>query len=168
MNRGSLIIVKNNRLMKPIAIFLVIIIAFGLSFSKHISAIMYPLSAVLFYTYLPLLYASSRINVLHHKTDKKIFHIKFYPMELGMWLACTCFLAYVISHFLSDLLFHHLEHLYHFTFFLIVTGLAGSIFCEIDAHKLHILSEKVDYRLQGRFLSFEVFFIFFLFFAMNH
>lgn len=160
--------VKINRLMKPITIFSATIIAFGLAFSKHISAIMYPLSAILFYVYLPVLYASSRINILHHKKDKEIFHIKFYPMELGIWLACTCFLAFVISHLLSDLLFHHLEHLYHFTYFLIVMGFAGAIFCELDANRLHLLSKKIDYRLQGRFLSFEVFFIFFLFFSMNH
>jgi len=154
--------------MKSIAIFSVIIIAFGLSFSKHISIIMYPLSAVLFYVYLPVLYASSRRNVLQHKKEKEVFNIKFYPMELSLWLACTCFLAFVMSHLLADLLFHQLEHLYHFTYFLILMGLAGAVFCELDANRLHLLSKKIDYRLQGRFLSFEIFFIIFLFFAMNH
>lgn len=154
--------------MKPIALFSVIIIAFGLAFSKHISIIMYPLSAVLFYVYLPILYASSRINILNHKTEKEVLHIKFYPMELSVWFACTCFLAFVISHLLSDVLFHHLEHLYHFTYFLIVIGFAGAIFCELDVNRFHLLSKKIDYRLQGRLLSFEIFFIIFLFFAMNH
>ncbi|MCK5831251.1 MAG: hypothetical protein KAH20_13225 [Methylococcales bacterium] len=154
--------------MRSISLFSVIIIAFGLAFSKHISLFMYPLGAILFYVYLPILYATSRINVLHHKKEQEVLHIKFYAMELGVWLACTCFLAFVLSHLFSDLVSHELKHLYHFTYFLIFIGLAGAILCELDANKLHLLSKKVDYRLQGRFLSFEVFFIIFLFFSMNH
>lgn len=154
--------------MRPIILFLIIFIAFALSFTKHISAIMYPLSAILFYNYLPILYASSRINILHHKKEKEVFHIKFYPMELSLWLLCTCFLAFVISHLLSDLLFHHLEHLYHFTYFLILLGLVGIIYCELDVNKLHLSPKKTAFELQGKFLSFEIFFIIFIFFAMNH
>ncbi|MEE9339407.1 MAG: hypothetical protein V3U87_15130 [Methylococcaceae bacterium] len=154
--------------MRSIILFSVIFIAFALSFTKHISAIMYPLSAILFYVYLPVLYASSRINILHHKKEKEVFHIKFYPMELSLWLGSTCFLAFVISHLLSDLLFHHLEHLYHFTYFLILLGLVGIIYCELDVNKLHLSSKKTAFELQGKFLSFEIFFIIFIFFAMNH
>ncbi len=154
--------------MKSIFIFSIISIAFVVSFTKHISAIMYPLSVILFYVYLPVLYASSRINILHHKKNKEVFYIKFYPMELGLWLVSTCFLAFVISHLLSDLLFHHLEHLYHFTYFLIVCGLVGTIYCEIDVNKLHNSSKNKAFELQGKFLSFEIFFIIFIFFAMNH
>ncbi len=154
--------------MRSIILFSVIFFAFALSFTKHISAIMYPLSAIIFYVYLPVLYASSRINILHHKKEKEVFHIKFYPMELGLWLVSTCFLAFVISHLLSDLLFHHLEHLYHFTYFLILLGLVGIIYCELDVNKLHFSSKKIAFELQGKFLSFEIFFIIFIFFAMNH
>ncbi|MCF6203289.1 MAG: hypothetical protein L3J59_06395 [Methylococcaceae bacterium] len=154
--------------MESIIIFSVIFFAFAFSLTKHISAIMYPLSAILFYVYLPILYASSRINILHHKKEKEVFHIKFYPMELGLWLASTCFLAFVISHLLADLLFHHLEHLYHFTYFLIILGLGGIVYCELDVNKLHISSKKTAFELQGKFLSFEIFFIIFIFFAMNH
>lgn len=130
---------------------------------------MYPLSVVIFYAYLPILYEASRLNLLHHKKEKReAFHIKFYPMELGLWFGCTCFLAFVISHLLSDLLFHHLQELYHFTYFFIAVGLAGITYCEWDVNKFHHMPKKVAFKTQGRLLSFEVFFIFFLFFAMNH
>ena len=160
---------ENSLLMKPILLFLIIFTAFCLAFVKHISAIMYPLSAVIFYAYLPVLYASSRMNVLHHKKEKQeAFHIKFYPLELGLWFLSTCFLAFVISHFLSDLLFHYLQSLYHFTYFLIGFGLIGIIYCEWDVNKIHYLSKEAAFNTQGRLLSFEIFFVFFLFFAMNH
>jgi hypothetical protein len=129
---------------------------------------MYPLSAVIFYVYLPVVYTSSRINILHHKKEQEVFHIKFYPMELGVWFLSTCFLAFVISHFLSDLLFHYLQPLYHFTYFLILLGFIGIVYCEWDANKLHYTSKETAFTLQGRLLSFEIFFVFFIFFAMNH
>lgn len=154
--------------MRSIPLFLAIVIAFGLSFLKHISVAMYPLSAVIFYFYLPVLYASSRINILHHIKDKELFHIKFYPMELSMWLVSTSFFAFILSHLISDLLFNHREHLYHFTIFLITVGLIGIIYCERDASKYHILSKRAAFEIQGRFLSFEFFFIMVLLFVMNH
>ena len=154
--------------MRSIPLFLAIVIAFGLSFLKHISVAMYPLSAVIFYYYLPVLYASSRINILHHIKDKEILHIKFYPMELSMWLASTSFFAFILSHLISDLLFSYREHVYHFTIFLISIGLLGIIYCERDANKYHILSKRAAFEAQGRFLSFEFFFIMVLLFVMNH
>mgnify|MGYP000011001168 FL=1 len=154
--------------MRSIPLFLAIVIAFGLSFLKHISVVMYPLSAVIFYYYLPVLYASSRINILHHIKDKELLHIKFYPMELSMWLVSTSFFAFILSHLISDLLFNHREHTYHFTIFLIVAGLLGIIYCERDASKYHILSKRAAFETQGRFLSFEFFFIMVLLFVMNH
>ena len=154
--------------MRSIPLFIVILIAFGLSFSKHISLAMYPLSAIIFYFYLPVLYASSRINILHHIKKKQVFHIKFYPMELSMWLVSTCFFSFILSHLLSDLFFHHREMLYHFMIFLISLGLGGIIYCELEAKKPHIPSNKAIFEIQGRFLCFEFLFIMILLFAMNH
>jgi len=154
--------------MRSIPLFVAIVIAFGLSFLKHISAVMYPLSAVIFYFYLPVLYASSRINILHHIKDKELLHIKFYPMELSMWLVSTSFFAFILSHLISDLLFDHRQHLYHFMIFMITVGLIGIIYCECDARKYHILSKRTAFETQGRFLSFEFFFIMVLLFVMNH
>lgn len=153
--------------MKPFLLFLIVIIAFGLSFSKHLSIIMYPLSVVIFYFYLPILYSSSRINSLHHLKESEVFHIKFYPMELGFWFLCTCFFSYVLTHLISDLLYSYREELYHFTFFLVAVGLAGTIYCELDAKKLHRLSRQSIYKVQGKFLAFELLFIMLLFFEMN-
>ena len=154
--------------MRSIPLFLVIVVAFGLSFVKHISALMYPLSAVIFYFYLPVLYASSRINILHHIKEKQVFHIHFYPMELSMWLVSTCFFSFVLAHLLADVLFHYRESLYHFTFFLITLGAGGIVYCELHENKFHISSKKAIFEIQGRLLSFELFFIMFLFFAINH
>ncbi len=154
--------------MRSIPLFIAIVIAFGLSFLKHISALMYPLSAVIFYFYLPLLYASSRINILHHIKEKEIFHIKFYPMELSMWLVSTSFFAFILSHLISDLMFAHRQSLYHFSFFLIILGLGGIIYFEMDANKFHNSSKKSAFVKQGRFLGFEFLFIMTLLFVMNH
>ena len=155
--------------MKSTFLFIIIFTIFCLAFIKHISAIMYPLSMVIFYAYLPILYSSSRLNLLNHKTNKtKSFYIKFYPIELGLWFVCTCFLAFLISHLLSDLLFHQLQTLYHFTYFLIGFGLLGSLYYEWDVAKLHYTPKEVAFKIQGRLLSFEIFFIFFQFFAKNH
>lgn len=154
--------------MKPILIFLAIIIAFGLSFSKHISMLMYPLSALIFYFYLPVIYASSRINILHHKKNKELFHIKFYPIELGAWLASTLFLAFMLSHLISDLLFDHAEALYHFMIFLISISLAGIFYCERDATRFHLSKKDRIFQIQGRLLSFEILFFMILLFVISH
>ncbi len=154
--------------MRSLPLFLIIVIAFGLSFAKHISVLMYPLSAFIFYLYLPVLYASSRINILHHIKKQELFHIKFYPMELGMWLVSTCFFSFVIAHLLADILFPYREYLYHFTIFLIVSGLIGIIYCELDANKFHLSSKRTSFEAQGRFLSFEFLFVMILLFAINH
>lgn len=154
--------------MRSLPLFLTIVVAFALSFLKHISVIMYPLSAIIFYFYLPVLYASSRINILHHIKKKEVFHIKFYPMELSMWLVSTCFFAFILAHLLSDLLFHYRESIYHFSYFLITLGIAGITYCEFDAKKFHISSKKNSFETQGRILSFEFLFILILLFAMNH
>ena len=154
--------------MRSIPLFLVIVVAFGLSFFKHISVLMYPLSAVIFYFYLPVLYASSRFNILHHIKEKQVFHIHFYPMELSMWFVSTCFFSFVISHLLADVLFHYRESLYHFTFFLITLGIGGIIYCELEANKVDISSKKAIFETQGRLLCFELFFFMFLLFVINH
>jgi hypothetical protein len=154
--------------MKPVLLFVIIIVAFAFSLGKHISMLMYPLTAIIFYFYLPTLYASSRMNILHHIKESEILHIKFYPMELSLWLVSTCFFSYILSHLLSDILFPFWESLYHFTFFLSTLGLGAIIFCELDANKFHISSKKTVYKTQGRFLSFEFLFVFFLLFIINH
>ena len=154
--------------MKSLPLFLVIVLAFGLSFSKHISSAMYPLSAVIFYYYLPVLYASSRINILHHIKEKEVFHIKFYPMELSMWLVSTCFFSFVLSHLLADVFFSYRESLYHFTYFLITVGLAGIIYCELNVNKFPISAKKTVFETQGKLLGFEFLFIMILLFVMNH
>lgn len=158
----------NRKTLRAIPLFIAIVIAFGLSFLKHISVLMYPLSAVIFFFYLPLLYASSRINILHHIKEKQVFYIKFYPMELSMWLVSSCFFGFILSHLISDLLFDYRQTLYHFSFFLIVLGLGGIIYCELDANKFHNASKKTAFVTQGRFLGFELLFIMILLFVMNH
>ena len=122
--------------MRSFPLFLVIVIVFILSLSKHLSLIMYPLCAVIFYFYLPLLYTSSRLNILHHQSNADIWHIKFYPIELSMWFISTCFFSYILSHLLSDILFLYRESLYHFTFFLIILGMGGVTYYELDAKKI--------------------------------
>ncbi len=154
--------------MRSIPLFIVILIAFTLSLSRHVSIAMYPLSAIIFYFYLPILYASSRMNILHHIKDKEIFHIRFYPMELSMWLVSTSFFAFILSHLISDILFDYRESLYHFTIFLISLGLLGILYCEQDAAHYHFLSKKNAFELQGKFLSFEIFFIMTWLFFINH
>jgi len=154
--------------MHSIPLFLAIVIAFGLSFLKHISLAMYPLSAFIFYFYLPVLYSSSRINILHHIKNKEMFHIKYYPMELSVWFVSTCFFAFILSHLASDLLFHHRQEVYHFLFFLISAGLIGILYCERDVSRFHISSKKTLFEIQGRLLSFQIFFIMTIFFVMSH
>ncbi len=154
--------------MRSLPLFSAIIVVFILSFIKHISVAMYPLSAIIFYYYLPVLYASSRINIMHHMKNKEVFHMKFYPMELGVWFLSTCFFAFILSHLIADLFFHHREVLYHFTIFLLSIGMAGIYFCERQATRFHILSKKTSFEIQGRFLSFEILFILVILFAMNH
>lgn len=153
--------------MKSYLLFIIVIVAFGLSFSKHVSFIMYPLSGAIFYFYLPVLYASSRINILHHIREKEVFHIKFYPMELGLWLVSTCFFSYVLSHLFSDLLYPYRESLYHFSYLLITLGLTGIIYCELDANKFHLSSKKAIFETQGKLLSFELFFVMLLVFELS-
>ncbi len=154
--------------MHSIPLFIAIIIAFGLSFMKHISFAMYPLSAVIFYYYLPILYATSRINILHHLKNKEAFHIKYYPMEFSMWLVSTSFFGFILSHLISDLLFHHREDLYHFLFFLITSGLIGIIYCEHKASNSQTSAKQAILEIQGRILSFEILFFMTLIFVMNH
>lgn len=89
-------------------------------------------------------------------------------MELSMWLASTLFFAFVLSHLISDMLFHHREAVYHFTFFLMSIGLTGIIYCERHASGMQISAKKTIFEIQGRFLSFEIFFILTLLFVMNH
>jgi len=153
--------------MKPYLLFIIVIVAFSLSFSKHISFLMYPLSAAIFYFYLPVLYASSRINILHHIRKKEVFHVKFYPMELGLWLIGACFFSYVLSHLFSDLLYPYRESLYHFSFFLIIIGLLGIVYCELDANKFHLSSKKSSFTTQGKLLSFEILFVMLLIFELS-
>ncbi len=85
-----------------------------------------------------------------------------------MWLVSTLFFAFILSHLISDLLFHHREILYHFTFFLMTIGLAGIIYCERHASGFLISEKKTIFEIQGRLLSFEIFFIMTLLFVMNH
>jgi len=156
--------------MRSLPLFLAIVSAFGLSFLKHISVLMYPLSAFIFYYYLPVLYASSRINILHHRQlkTKELFHMKFYPMELSMWFVSTCFFGFILSHLISDLVFHHREIVYHFLLFLIQVAIIGFIYCEYDVNNFHISSKKAIFEIQGRIISFIIFFIMTLLFVMNH
>ena len=118
--------------MRSVPLFIAIVIAFGLSFLKHISVLMYPLSAIIFFNYLPVLYASSRINILYHAKEKKLLHIKFHPMELSMWLVSTSFFSFILAHLFSDLLFPYRKHLYHFTIFLIFSGIKSSLFNPLE------------------------------------
>lgn len=154
--------------MRPYFLFIFVLAAFALSFSRHISFLMYPLSVVIFYLYLPVLYASSRINILHHKKEQEIFHIKFYPIELSMWLVSTLFFGFMLSHLIADLLFPYREYLYHFTIFLITFGMGCIVYCESIAENLHTPAKNLLFKLQGRLVGFELLFIMTLLFAMNH
>lgn len=154
--------------MHSITLFIIIVIAFALSFVKHISLAMYPLSAILFYYYLPVLYASSRINILRHLEKPEALHIRFYPMEITLWFVSSCFFAFILAHLISDLMFDYRLPLYHLSYFLIACALTGIIYCEWEAKRLHILNKKKTFEIQGRFLSFEILFILILLFVMNH
>lgn len=136
--------------------------AFSLSLTKHINVIMYPLCAVIFYFYLPVLYASSRINILHHIKETKIWHIKFYPIELSAWFLITCFLSYILAHLLAGIFFLYRDSLYHFTYLLIILGLGGIVYCELDADNFHISAKQTIFKTQGRLLSFEFLFVMYL------
>jgi len=154
--------------MRSVPLFIAIVIAFGLSFLEHISVLIYPLSAIIFYNYLPVLYASSRINILYHAKEKKFLCIKFHPMELSLWLVSTSFFSFILAHLFADLLFPYREHLYHSTIFLIFSGLIGIIYYELNANKFHISSKKTSFKAQGRLLSLEFLFVMILLFATNH
>lgn len=154
--------------MRSIPLFIAILIAFALSFFRHISFLMYPLSVIIFYFYLPVLYASSRINILHHIKEKQLFHIKFYPMELSMWLVSNCFFSFIIAHLLSDMLFHYRVSIYHFSYFLIPLGIGGITYFEQKASKLQITSKEMIFETQGRILGFELVIIMIAIFVANH
>lgn len=154
--------------MKSGLIFLIIISAFSMAFSRHVSFLMYPLSGYIFYRYVPVIYTTCRINILHHPHCKQLFGISFYPLELIVWLICALFFSFVIDHLLADIFFLHLQSLYHFTWFLIAITLIGIVYIEPGLIKQVSIPKTKAFEIQGRLLSFEVLFVTFLLFSTNH
>lgn len=142
-------------------------LGFLISFKFHVTVVMYPLSAIIFYFYIPYLYALSRVNVLKHDQETEILHLKFYPMELLLWLVACSFFAFIIAHLLADLLFH-MPHLHHFMFILMMGYLTMIINRELKAKKLHGLSKKDNFVKQGRLLSFEMLFAYLIILSIPH
>ena len=152
--------------MKSFPLFIVIALGFILSFKGHHVVAMYPLSAVIFYFYLPVLYSYSRINVFGHIEAREIIHIRYYPTEFILWLLGCSFFSFILAHLLADKLFN-ITHLHFFILPLILGYLAIIIFREIHSKKLHAQRKKLNFERQGRLLSFEILFIFTLLFSLH-
>ncbi len=153
--------------MKTFLLFVAILLGFLISFKYHISVVMYALSGIIFYFYIPYLYALSRINILKHKQETELLHLKFYPMELLLWIIACSFFAFIIAHLLADLLFQ-MPHLHHFMFFLMIGYLGMIIFRELKARNLHGFNKKTNFVQQGRLLSFEMLFVYFVILSIPH
>lgn len=152
--------------MKSLPLFIAVILAFIISFKGHHSLAMYPLSAVIFYFYLPVLYSYSRINVLRHIEAREFMHVKYYPMEFILWLIGCSFFSFILAHLLADKLFN-VTHLHFFILPLILGYLGLIIYREINSKKLHAQSRKINFEQQGRLLSFEILFIFTALFSLH-
>ena len=152
--------------MKPVPLFFITVAAFIFSFMRHISFAMYPLSFVIFYFYIPKLYAWSRINVLWHHEAKEFMHLRFYPSEFIIWLVGTCFFAFIIAHLLADFLFD-IEQL---SFYILPAMGVYLVFIVLRELKAKDLGEKLSqevYEQQGRMLSVEILMVFLLLLAMH-
>lgn len=153
--------------MKTFVLPIVTALAFAVTFKYHIAVAMYALSAVIFYLYVPQLYVLSRVNILQHAHGKEFLHLKYYPMELTLWLLACSFFAFIIAHLLADLLFN-MPHLHHFMFFLMMIYLGLIIFREIKAKKLYDSDKQINYVQQGRLLSFEMLFVYLTILSIPH
>lgn len=151
---------------KSFPLFIAIILAFIISLRWHFSIAMYPLSGVIFYYYLPMLYSYSRINVLKHIETNEIIYLKYYPMEFLLWLVAGCFFSFILAHLLSDLLFQ-VKRLHIFILPLIMTYLGLIIYRETRASTLRTLNRKMNFEKQGRLLTFEILFVFMFLFTLH-
>ncbi len=154
--------------MKSAVLFVLIITIFTLSFVDHHAVLMYPLSALIFYVYLPKIYAFSRINIFHHLKANEFIHLKYYPMEFFLWLLATCFFSFILAHLTADLLYRYSKHIHYFMYPVIFIDLGFIVYREVRAKNL--LTEQLQsyYERQGRLLTFEILFIFLLLFMIPH
>lgn len=154
--------------MKSAILFVLIISIFTFSFIEHRALLMYPLSALIFYMYLPKLYAYSRVNILHHIKAKEFVHLKYYPMELFMWLLATCFFSFILAHLTADLLYRYSKHIHYFMYPVIFIDLGFIIHRELKSKTLLEEQRPQLYERQGRLLTFEILFVFLLLFMIPH
>jgi hypothetical protein len=156
--------------MKSIPLFLAISMAFILAFFGHISVVLYTLSVLIFYFYIPILYSYSRVNVFHGDDFKEVVHLRFYPMEFTIWVVLTSFFSYIIAHLLASLLFD-VHHLHQYMFPVMLLYIALIIYRELQGKKLHEQhnqAEQINYEKQGRLISFEILFLFLALFMIQH
>ncbi len=154
--------------IKSIPLIVTVSIGFIIAFFEHISVVMYLLTAVIFYFYLPMLYSYSRVNVFYHVRAKEFMHLKYYPLEFSFWLITTCFFAFILAHLLADLAYGIDKPIHILAFPLIIAYLGMIFYRELAAKKLHSQDEQINYEKQGRLISFEVLFIFILVFMLHH
>lgn len=156
------------RRLKSLPLIIAIVVGFIFSFFKHISVMMYLLTAVIFYFYLPMLYSYSRVNFLYHVKAKEFIHLKYYPQEFLFWLLATCFFSFILAHLLADLAYGFEKNINEFIYFLIFIDLNLIIYREFKAKKLQNIDEIINYEKQGRLITFEILFLFILLFLMKH
>ena len=156
--------------MKSVPLFVAISLAFIIALIGHLSVALYLLSVVIFYFYIPILYSYSRVNIFHHDNFKELLSLRFYPMELTIWVVFTFIFSYIIAHLLASLLFG-VHHLHQFMLPIMILYMALIIFRElrgVKLHEQHNQYEQINYEKQGRMLSFEILFLFLLLFMIPH
>ena len=151
---------------KSFPLFIAILLGFIISLKWHFSIAMYPLSGVIFYYYLPMLYSYSRINVLQHIEANEFIHLKYYPMEFFLWLVAACFFSFILAHLLSDLLFQ-VKRLHVLMLPLIISYLGLIVYRETRASTLRAINRKMNFEKQGRLLTFEILFVFMFLFTLH-
>ncbi len=160
--------------MKPkirsLPIFFTVVISFILSFFKHFSVLLYPLSGIIFYFYLPIFYATSRMNIIRYQVNGEYPHIRLYLMELSIWFVSTCFFSFILAHFLADLFFDHQAAIYHFSYFLLTVGVVGIAVSEYYANKnkAEYESAKKFFEIQGLFYGAEIITLILIVLMLHH
>jgi hypothetical protein len=158
-----------NKFIYSTPVTISVVIGFVVSFFEHISVIMYFLSGIIFYFYLPILYVYSRVNILNHFKAKELGDLKYYPMEFGFWLIITGFFSFILAHLLADLAYGLDEPVHGLLYPLMIIFLALIIYQELKAKKSDNYSdEKVNYEKQGRLIAFELLSVMILLFMLHH
>lgn len=154
--------------IKTVPLIVAVSIGFVISFFEHISVVMYLLTAVIFYFYLPMLYSYSRVNVFYHVKAEEFMHLKYYPLEFSFWLITTCFFSFILAHLLADLAYDINKPIHILAFPLIIAYSVMIFHREVAAKKLHNQEEQINYEKQGRLISFVVLLVFILLFMLYH